>query len=342
MLTPTISQLVYEYYEDHKNDLPGLSDLNPNDTNELIKLVALSFMTYHEGKLYQEITDDSNLNAELINSFCQTFIRHFWNNQIGYDDENKFYVKLRAFLDEQLPLWSQFYKQAVLDKSAFFTSTGRVTVTGNGLLHINGTNSQNVQDSGNVTTTNDLKNTSNTTQAHGGKDSTTHTYDTQQTENANNSTSSGSFTADADRPQDQLSAKNLQGTDAENPSDPLKAYDFAYASSAEGTRSLNKQKNQNTATQTGTQTDDTTYNSNINTNSTNTQTGNVATENNTQQDLKGQRSQDQQNSSASVTNTYMRNEPIGAIAKQLNSLVNGAYLDIFRKAKKAGLFLLMY
>lgn len=342
MLTPTISQLVYEYYEEHKNDLPGLSDLNPNDENKLIKLVALSFMTYHEGKLYQDITDDSNLNAEIINGFCQTFIRHFWNNQIGYDDENKFYVKLRAFLDEQLPIWGQFYKQAVLDKSAFFTSTGRVTVTGNGLLHINGTNSQNVQNTGNVTTTNDLKSTSDTTQTHGGKDSTTHTYDTQQTEKANNSSSEGSFTADADRPQDQLNSESLQGTDAENPTDPLKAYDFQYASSAEGTRSLNKQNNQATSTQTGTKTDDTAYNSNVNTNTTSTNTGNVNTENNTQQALKGQNSQDQQNSNASVTNTYMRNETIGTIAKQLNSLTNGIYLDIFRKAKKAGLFLLMY
>lgn len=342
MLTPTISDLVYEYYEEHKTDLPGLSDLNPNDTNTLIKLVALSFMTYHEGKLYQEITDDSNLNAEIINRFCQTFIRHFWNNQIGYDSEQVFYVKLRAFLDEQLPIWAQFYKQAVLDKSAFFTSAGCITVNNNGLLHIDGTNGQTVQNSGNVTTTNDLKSTSNTTQTHGGSDSTTHTYDTQQTEKATNSSSEGSFTADADRPQDQLKSENLQGTDAENPTDPLKAYDFAYASSAEGTRSLNKQNNQNTSTQTGTQTDDTAYNSNINTNSTSTNTGNVNTENNTQQDLKGQRSQDQQNSNASVTNTYMRNDSIGSIAKQLNSLANGIYLDIFKKAKKAGLFLLMY
>lgn len=342
MLTPTISDLVYNYYEEHKYDLPGLSDLNPNDENELIKLVALSFMTYHEGKLYQDITDDSNLNAEIINHFCQTFIRHFWNNQIGYDDENKFYVKLRAFLDEQLPIWGQFYKQAVLDKSAFFTSTGRITTTNNGLLHIDGTNSKNVHNSGNVTTTNNLKSTSDTTQTHGGKDSTTHTYDTQQAEKANNSSSEGSFTADADRPQDQLKSENLQGTDAENPSDPLKAYDFTYASSAEGTRSLNKQNSQNTQTQTGTQTDDTSYNSNVNTGTTTTNTGNINTENNTSQDLKGQTSQDQQNSNASVTNTNMRTETIGAIAKQLNSLVNGVYLDIFRKAKKAGLFLLMY
>ena len=342
MLTPTISDLVLGYYEQHKNDLPGLSDLNPNDANELVKLVALSFMTYHEGKLYQAITDDSNLNAEIINGFCQTFIRHFWNNQIGYDDENKFYVKLRAFLDEQLPIWAQFYKQAILDKSAFFTSAGRITVNNNGLLHINGTNSQNVQNTGNATTTNDLKSTSDTTQTHGGSDSTTHTYDTQQTEKANSSSSEGSFTADADRPQGQLKSENLQGTDAENPTDPLKAYDFAYASSAEGTRSLNKQNNQNTSTQTGTQTDETTYNSNVNTNNTGTQTGTVNTENNTSQDLRGQRSQDQQNSNASVTNTYMRTETIGAIAKQLNSLTNGVYLDIFRKAKKTGLFLLMY
>ena len=342
MLTPTISQLVYEYYEEHKSDLPGLSDLNPNDENEMIKLIALSFMTYHEGKLYQDITDDSNLNAEIINNFCQTFIRHFWNNQIGYDSEEKFYVKLRAFLDEQLPIWAQFYKQAVLDQSAFFTSTGRITVNNNGLLHIIGTNGQTVQNSGNVKTTNDLKSTSNTTQAHGGSDSTTHTYDTQQAEKANNSSSEGSFTADADRPQDQLQNENLQGTDAENPPDPLKAYDFTYASSAEGTRSLTKQNSQNTSTQTGTQTDETTYNSNVNTNTTGTQTGSVNTENNTHQDLKGQRSQDQQNSNASVTNTYMRNETIGAIAKQLNSLVNGVYMDIFRKAKKEGLFLLVY
>lgn len=342
MLTPTISDLVYEYYDQHKNDLPGLSTLNVNDTNKLIQLVALSFMTYHEGKLYQDITDDSNLNAEIINGFCQTFIRHFWNNQIGYDNEQKFYVKLRAFLDEQLPIWSQFYKQAVLDKSAFFTSTGRITVNNNGLLHINGTNSQNVQNTGNAKTTNDLKSSSDTTQTHGGKDSTTHTYDTQQTEKANNSSSEGSFTADADRPQDQLNSENLQGTDAENPTDPLKAYDFQYASSAEGTRSLNKQNNQNTSTQTGTQTDDTAYNSNIATNATSTNTGNVNTENNSSQDLKGQRSQDQQNSTASVTNTFMRNDSIGAIAKQLNSLANGAYLGIFRKAKKEGLFLLMY
>lgn len=342
MLTPTISTLVYEYYEEHKDDLPGLSDLNPNDTNKLIKLIALSFMTYHEGTLYQDITDDSNLNVEIINNFCQTLIRHFWNNQIGYDDEQKFYVKLRAFLDEQLPIWAQFYKQAILDKSAFFTSTGRISVNNNGLLHIDGTNSQNVQNRGNVTTTNDLKSTSNNTQTHGGSDSTTHTYDTQQKENANNSSSEGSFTADADRPQDQLNSKNLQGTDAENPTDPLKAYDFQYASSAEGTRSLNKQKNQATSTQTGTQTDETNYSSNVNTNSTSTNTGTVTTENSTSQDLKGQHSQDQQNTNASETNTYMRNENIGAIAKQLNSLTNGIYLDIFRKAKKEGLFLLMY
>lgn len=299
----TISQLVIDYFKVHKADLPGANSISEYDENQIIRLTALAWLTDNCGKVYQEITSDSNLNADLIDIFAQTFVRHFWSTPIGYDSPITFFVHLRGFLDENLPVWAQFYKEAIIKRGLYKTTVGTVTVEDNGTLHFEGTNT-----SDNTSTTTGTNSTDVTNSSTNTNKGTT-----------DQSTTNSTLSAEADSPQDQLNLSIDQNN-------ATGGYDFKYASKVNG--GLDK-SNTNT-----------TSNSTATTSGTNTTTGNNSTDqkgHNLAQD-----SHDQQTGNFNKQLLKQRTQALSELAMSVSQLANGIYQNMFLKMKQAGLFLLTY
>ena len=89
----TIRQLVTDYFQVHQDEIPGANEVGLYDENKIIKITALAWLTDNCGKVYQEVTKDENLNADLIDIFAQTFVRHFWSMPIGYDSPVTLFVR---------------------------------------------------------------------------------------------------------------------------------------------------------------------------------------------------------------------------------------------------------
>jgi hypothetical protein len=273
---PKISELLDDFYSRNVGVRAGYTA--DASEEEKIEKASLDFLTFNLGKVWQDITDDSNLNAEIVNLFAQDFIRQFWNNQIAYRDTMSFYVKLRGFMDQWLPIWGQFYKEAVLDKAAFITSLGSVSTTGSGLVHVDGLSSGASSSDGKTSTTTTANTQSTNT---GTTDSTTNGSSTNSTDGSNSTKTNGNtnqlttgddtttkqdktitdaqnMQLDADTPQDGINATNFYngGGDGKSAA-PLSAYNFNYASSASGQHNLT-----NVATN---DTDTITHNTNVKT-----------------------------------------------------------------------------
>ena len=299
----TIRQLVTDYFQVHQDEIPGANSVNPYDENKIIKITALAWLTDNCGKLYQEVTKDENLNADLIDIFAQTFVRHFWSMPIGYDSPVTFFVHLRAFLDENLPTWAEFYKEAIIKHGLYTTTAGTVTVEDNGTVHFEGTN---LTDS---TATNTGKSSS---------DETNNTKSTTTNNTAQNSTGQN-LSADADSPQDQL---NL----SINQDNASGGYDFKYASKVSA--SLNK----NNTTTNGTANTTNSGSTNSTASNSSDQTGHSL----------GQNSHDQQTGNFNQQKLKQRNQALSELALSVSRLADGIYLNIFSKMKHFGLFLLTY
>lgn len=374
---PKIKELLNDFYNKNLGTRAGYS-AGATDEEE-IEQASLDFLTVNCGKLWQNITDDSNLNAEIINIFAQDFIRQFWNNRIGYDNPMTFYIKLRGFMDQWLPVWGQFYKEAVLDKNAFITSIGSVDVNATGLIHVEGkssggTTSEGTNDSSTKGETSgattSITSSNSDTKGSNTKDDTSSSntsVDTSQITNGTDTTTKNDTTTTdtqnmevtSDTPQDRIStdfSKGGKGTE------PLSAYNFNYASSAEGQHTLassdttgkdtvvhstkvegqdytsvtgeNHEKGTiNTTTTTNGKNDSSTNGYNYST--TNGKTTLKVTNNNNQNN-------DTTSQSANVTNSKSRGLPLTQIAREFDEMANGAYLRLFIEAKKAGLFLGVY
>lgn len=375
---PKISELLDDFYSQNIGVRAGYTA--DASEEEKIEKASLDFLTFNLGKVWQDITDDSNLNVEIVNLFAQDFIRQFWNNQIAYGDTMSFYVKLRGFMDQWLPIWGQFYKEAVLDKAAFITSLGSVSTNNNGLIHVEGTNSGTTTskgkngsvtkgDSNSITTgftnsanvssnndTTDGKNSSETVNVSSQNDTGKDT--TEKLDNTTTDTQNMDITSDT--PQDAINSGGFSqaGKDAK----PLSAYNFNYASSVNG---------QHTLTSADTNAHDTvTHDTNQvsadvsdvigethqvgNTSGATVANGANASATTGKNfnsvfgdtSLKGKNSSkqnsDTSNTSAGTTNTRMRGLPLTQIAREFDEMANGAYLRIFAEAKKAGLFLGVY
>lgn len=254
---PKISELLDDFYSRNVGVRAGYTA--DASEEEKIEKASLDFLTFNLGKVWQDITDDSNLNAEIVNLFAQDFIRQFWNNQIAYGDTMSFYVKLRGFMDQWLPIWGQFYKEAVLDKAAFITSLGSVSTTGSGLVHVDGLSSGTSSSDGKTSSTT----TANTQSTYTGTtNSTTNGSSTNSTDGTNSTKTTGTTSQsttgtdtttkqdktitdaqnmqlDADTPQDEINVANFSngGGDGKSAA-PLSAYNFNYASSASGQHNL--------------------------------------------------------------------------------------------------------
>lgn len=299
----TIRQLVTDYFQVHHDEIPGANEVSPYDENKIIQITALAWLTDNCGKIYQEITKDENLNADLIDIFAQTFVRHFWAMPIGYESPVTFFVYLRAFLDENLPVWAEFYKEAIIKHGLYTTTYGTVTVEDNGTVHFEGTN------------TTDSTAATNGKSSSNGINNTRNTTTNNTTQNSNGQT----LSADADSPQDQLNLSiNQDGASG--------GYDFKYASKVSA--SLNKN---NTSTTGNSTTTNTGTNSSTGSNSSD-QTGHSL----------GQNSHDQQTGNFNKQSLKQRNQALSELALSVSRLSDGIYLNIFSKMKHFGLFLLTY
>lgn len=303
ILNLTIQQLVTDYFIAHQDELPGANEVSLFDENKVIQITALAWLTDNCGKVYQEITKDENLNADLIDIFAQTFVRHFWSMPIGYYSPVTFFVHLRGFLDENLPVWAQFYKEAIIKHGLYTTTAGTVTVEDNGTVHFEGTNTTD------STATTTGKSSSDAT--NNAKNTTT----TNSTQNSNGQ----SLSADADSPQDQLNLSINQDSASGG-------YDFKYASKVSA--SLNKSNTTTNGTSTSTNT------------GTNSATGSNSSDQ-TGHSL-GQNSHDQQTGNFNEQKLKQRNQALSELALSVSRLADGIYLNIFTKMKHYGLFLLTY
>lgn len=352
-----ISELINDFYDEKQNlNIAGYVQT----TNELYKIrtCSLDFLEENAGPLFNQITDNSNLNTEIINIFAQTFIKHFWNNQIGYSDVMSFYIKLSAFLEQELPIWGEFYKQLVLDKNAYINNLLNVTNTSGGLIHVESSTNTNSNGTSNTnsngTNTTSGNSSSDGTQTSNGTNNTT-TDNTSNTQTSNNTTDKGQSTDKAqamqlyaDTPQDAIEAGNF----ASDAQDPLTGYPFNYATNATGNKSKDEQNTQNTSDSSGsssTTNQGTSKNTTSNTTTTHQEgqttsegTSQTTTQGNTTNNTTGNTSSDTTNSTNGTSGTKGRSLTIAEIARELSAFTNGAYLDVFKKAKKEGLFLLVY
>lgn len=299
----TIQQLVIDYFQVHQDEIPGANSVSLYDENKIIRITALAWLTDNCGKVYQEVTKDENLNADLIDIFAQTFVRHFWSMPIGYDSPVTFFVHLRGFLDENLPVWAEFYKEAIIKHGLYTTTAGTVTVEDNGTVHFEGTNST---DSTATTT-----GKSSSDETNNAKNTTTN----NSTQNSNSQT----LSADADSPQDQLNLSINQDSASGG-------YDFKYASKVSA--SLNKSNTNTNGNSTTTNT------------GTNSTTGSHSSDQ-TGHSL-GQNSHDQQTGNFNKQKLKQRNQALSELALSVSRLADGIYLNIFTKMKHYGLFLLTY
>lgn len=308
--------------------------------NQKISIGALDFLTEKCGDLMQQITDDQNLNEKLMDQFAQTFIRYFWNSCPGYGDLDIFYIKLKAFFDEQLPMWAEFYRDAIVKKGVFVTNDGKITVDNSNNLHYIGNSSDNTSTHNNTTvdsnnSTNGITTTNATGKSTGSEEGTD-----KSTSNTTNSDSknSSSFNAEADTPQDELSVGNI------TPDKPTNGYSFDYASKVDANWSSEKDN--------GSQ-DVTTNNTSNKNNETNTQNNSETTNNSTNKENSSTTSvgtsegvsndeHNQTSAGTNLTDRKERNESLISMAIELNKLANGAYANLFVNAKRYQLFMLIY
>lgn len=383
----TLGEMFEDYFTQNKADIPGASSIdtsNPNNLfalNKMISLAGLDFLTWLSGgELYQNITDDKNLNAEIIDQFAQTFIRQFWTYQPGYGNDLVFATRLRAFFDQYLPIWAEYYRELIVNNGGYVTNNGQITVSGNNSLHFVQSNSQNgivnsqTNDNGSTSTvssgtSNNVSDSTGTTDT----DTSTSSNGNSNTVTNENKKFSGqennvqnNLQATADTPQNQLNVP-LEGGVLDDydeqgnriPSgepSPSQAYQFDYASSVQGNtnkggkNSFNKENNETDTKASSNESSETRGSSKSNdhaeskgktNNSSDTTSQNsqsVVT--NTNQSLSGEHTQT--GMTGENTKTNQRNLPVYEIALGLNKIANGAYNDLFLRAKRYGLFMLDY
>ena len=362
MINDDMPSLLSEIYLNWYNQNKGSLIDSGQSTLEKIRVGALDFLTENAGKLFQEITDDSSLNAEIINVFAQTFVKHFWLSRIGYADADSFFIKLSAFLQEKLPVWAGFYKQLVVDQKGLVTSYGAIKVIGNNNLHfVSAASTQSnsdakSQENGNTNTSSNSN--SNSTSEGKNSSTTTGTVDRTNT-NANNSSSttantsstSGRLTLDADTPQDQVKL-NQKGSSGDPYTDLTGVYDFKYTSGVHGEFGEEKGTQESASQNSGSTTEHENSTNQTNANTSSTTTGTGKTDSNTTSDrtsntnTSSNSSNSTENTQASVndskTDYDQRTGSLASLAMELSKIANGSYLELFKDAKKAGLFLAVY
>lgn len=353
-----LSEIYLSWYNQNKGSLIDAGQ----STLEKIRVGALDFLTENAGKLFQEITDDSSLNAEIVNVFAQTFIKHFWLSRIGYANTDDFFIKLSAFLQEKLPVWAGFYKQLVVDQKGLVTSYGTIKIVGNNNLHfvsagtVQSNSDAKSQENGN-TNTSSTSTTNSTTQGKSGStvtgtiDRTNTNANNSSSTTANTSSSNGRLTLDADTPQDQVKL-DQKGSSGDPYNDLTGVYDFKYTSGVHGEFGEEKGTQESTSQNSGSTTEHEESSNQTNTNTSSTTTGTEKADSSTTSDrasntnTSSNSSNNTENTQASINDSKtaydQRTGSLASLAMELSKITNGAYLEMFKDAKKAGLFLAVY
>lgn len=319
----------YFKYVKLEQNIPGIPKGMPLNQTAIDKC-ALSFLTTNCGELNYQVTQDTNLNNDILDMFARTFVRHFWNSRIAYEDEFTFWLKLRAFLDENMPMWEQFYREAVVNNKALFDNVASISIDNQGLLNVNTNNENN----GSI---NSKSNTKDSEETNGKTVNSNNGVLTNVTNSKGNTNSKGhdrELNANADTPQDQLGS----GIGNNGNEDPLRDYDFNYASDVNGKNGYN---DNNTDT---TNHSEETSNNNGKANVINNEntSGSSDSTNNTTSKSTDNGETHQENSSTVRQNNESRNQSLFTIAEQMNELANGAYANLFLKMKQEELFLGTY
>lgn len=339
---PKIKKLFKEFYQQNIGRRPGYQSHYNGSWISALQFGAYDFISFYCGKLNVSITGNENLDADMLNIFAQTFVKHFWNTRIGFKRPEDFYVQLSAFLNENLPLWAQFFNEAIYKRGAFITNAGKVFVDASGTLKFE----QNSQNTGsNTSATKGSDNTSGHTTSNG------ETNTTANDESKSNTTGTTSTNSTQKQLNQALDVKTTTPQTAVNYNGDEVAkgnitgiYDFSYADEIDGNfannNTTNNETSQSDSTTTGTdkQTSNTTNNDETTTTQAGSSTSETVVNNNATQT--SSHNQDTQNTSS--TSTQARNADVFTLAQGLNGLANGAYLDLFQKAKEQGLFLLTY
>lgn len=349
MMTEKFSKIYLKWFEENKNNLAGSEEAF--STLDKIKIGSLDFITQNCGKIYQNITDNSSLNADIANEFCVTFVKHFWLNRIGYYTTDDFFIKLSAFLAEKLPVWADFYRELVIERNGLVTSFGTISVNTSGNLHYTQNNTNNSSSDSKAASSSDSQSNTNGTQS---TTSDTHTTDSKEVTNNTNTTTNNSTQTNnnaelnltSDTPQDNVNISQIGESD-----DPINdldnVYNFANSTSNVNAK-FNKSKvvTQGNTKQSGGSTEsgnsDTTANSKTTSDSTTKSNSTTNTTNNTTTNTNSNAEHMQASTDNTQTITKQRNANLASLARELSSLTNGAYLELFKQAKKAGLFLAVY
>ena len=368
----TLGDMYTAWYNVHKDELDG--DDNGN-LNSKIERGALDFLTYYCGKLPQEITNDSNMNVLILQNFASTFVKHFWLNYLGFSDagdlqEDVFGLRLSAFLNEELPVWEKEYNEMYVKSKLFVTQEQETNGTENenqtqndkitGVTDTTGNtqgNSSNTTDS----TTTDTKETNGTTSetktGTSKEDSTNNSKtNTNGTENTTNNNSGTGLTIDSQQPQDRINVNNVNKNETDSALKPEDVYGFDYANDVNGSWSTGKESvnKQNTGESSVTSTGSNTGNTSEDTKGTS-----VLTENGKSNTHSESRGTTGSNTTGHSENSNTKNSvgmisrgnsqivagrslPLIEIVKMLDTMANGLYNNLFKKAKEAGLFDLVY
>lgn len=329
--TSKISDMFINYfkYVQLEGSIPGIPKGMPINQTAINKC-ALSFLTTNCGELDYQVTDNENLNNDIIDMFARTFVRHFWNNSIAYDNELAFWIKLRSFLDENMPIWVQFYKEAIIDNRALLDNVAKVSINNNGVLNID-TNNEG------KTNVESKSNTKSNEQTSGTTINSNNGVVTNITDSNGNSNSKGhnkQLDANADTPQDQLGS----GIGNNGNEDPLRDYDFNYASSINGNNGYNDNNTSsiNHSEETSNNNGKANVINNVTTAGEENTTGNTTSKN------EDTGKTNQTNNSTVRQDNESRNESLFTIAEHMNDLANGAYANLFLKMKQEDLFLGTY
>lgn len=190
-----------------------LNQIEYPNTNQIIDDYALPWLVDLTGKVMDDYTDDKELNTEISANLARAFVRRFYTREIAFENPEVFGLKLRGFLDSELPLFIKWYQELMIKNQAYVTGVSDMTVNSDGTVHVDATSTGNVTDTAHT----DSNSTDNaTTNATGSSDNESHDK---------------GINTMADTPQNQINVNGMQGDD------PLDGYAFDYATQVTGSNS---------------------------------------------------------------------------------------------------------
>lgn len=132
--------------------------MNLATPNAIVENYGPSFFDKHIGSIVDNYTDNQDTNKQISDQFKKTFLRKFWGYEIGQENPLYWCLLVKEFMDEQMPLFVQSWKQLVVDNQQWTTyithqtsdTVGNVTGAGNSTTnstgHTKGSSIQGVAD----------------------------------------------------------------------------------------------------------------------------------------------------------------------------------------------------